>query len=119
MKTLKDLRKEVDSALKGKVKEALETFQSQREKDFEELVNLSEQLEKYENQKRDILKAQEAEAKNFIPSNKILNDSTLKMTHVEKLIREREKKIDALFLKLTKLPDSFYETFQFMRLIQG
>ena len=119
MKTLKDLKKEVDSALKGKVKEALEGFESQRNNDLQELANLNEQLETFQNQKKELLKTQETEAKNFIPSRKILNDSTLKMGHVEKLIRETEKKIDALFLKLTKLPDSFYETFKFMRLIQG
>ncbi len=119
MKTLKDLKKEVDSALKGKAKETLEAFQSQRENDLQELTNLNEQLEKFQNQKKELLATQEAESKNFIPSNKVLNECVFKMTHVEKLIRETEKKIDALFLKLTKLPDAFYETFKFMRLIQG
>ncbi len=119
MKTLKDLRKEVDSVLKGKANEVLKAFQSQRDNDLQELASLNEQLETFQNQKKELLKIQEAEAKNFIPSNKILNECVFKMTHVEKLIRETEKKIDALFLKLTKLSDSFHEAFKFMSLIQG
>ncbi len=119
MKTLKDLRKEVDSVLKGKANEVLKAFQSQRDNDLQELASLSEQLETFQNQKKELLKTQEAEAKNFIPSQKVLNECGLKMPHLEKLIREREKKIDALFSKLTKLPDSFHEAFKFMSLLQG
>jgi chromosome segregation ATPase len=119
MKTLKDLKKEVDSALKGKVKDVLEAFQSQRDNDLQEFANLNEQLEGFQNQKKELLRTQETEAKNFIPSQKILNECFLKMNHVEKLIRETQKKIDALFKKLTAYPESIKEIYPFLRLIQG
>jgi cell division septum initiation protein DivIVA len=119
MKTLKDLRKEVDSALKGKVKDALEAFQSQRDNDFQELESLHEQLEKFQDQKKELLETQGVEAKKFIPSQKILNECSLKMPHVEKVIRETEKKINSLFKTLTACPETIKEIYSYLKLIQG
>jgi len=119
MKTAKDWKKEVDSAFKEKANEALKAFQSERDKGFEELASLSEQLEKYANQKKELVATQEKEAKEFIPNSKILNECGLKMNHVNKNIRELQKRIDALFSKLTKLPDFFRDNYPFLKLIQG
>ena len=117
MKAAKDWKKETDKVLTEKAKELIKTYDGERQGLFEELASLSETLEKFENQEKEIIATQEKEAKEFIPNSKILNECGLKMGHVNKIIRETQKQIDALFLKLTKLPDFVKDVFPFIKLL--
>ena len=118
MKDIKTLRKEVDKALQGKLSGLVKTFNEEREQQLLELTSLYEQLEKYEDEKKKLIATQEAEAKNFIPSQKVLNECALKLQHFEKLIRERKKQIDLIFERLTTLPQ-FMKDYPFLKMIQG
>lgn len=119
MKTAKDFKKEVDSTLKEKSNEALKVFQAQREKDLEELASFSEQLEIFEKKKKDLLATQEAEKKNFAPSNRILSECYQKLHYTEQNIQGIQKLLDALFKKLTTIDKSVESVLPFMKLIQG
>lgn len=118
MKTVKDWKKEADKVLADKSKELIKAYDSERQGLFEELASLSETLEKFEAQKKELLATQETEAKNFIPSQKILNECALKLQHFEKLIRERKKQIEVVFGRLTSLPE-FMKDYPFFKMISG
>lgn len=106
MKTAKDWRKEIDSTLKEKANEFSKIFQSQREKDFEDLSNFSGQLEVLLEKKKELLATQEAERKNYLPSNIILNECYQKIHYAERNIEGVQKQIDDLFKKLTTIDKS-------------
>ncbi len=119
MKTAKDFKKEVDKALAEKVSEFSKIFQVQREKDFEDLVSFNEQLDGLEEKRKDLLATQEAERKNYLPSNIILNECYQKLHYTERNIEGVQKQIDSLFKKLTNFSESIKEIYPFMKLIQG
>lgn len=119
MKTMKDWKKEIEGALKEKGNEAFKTFQAHRDKDFEDLIQLSEQLHAFEVKLTVAKSQQEMESKKFIPLNSIMNETDRKIFYFQKNIAGVQKQIDALFKKLTSYPESIREIYPFMKLIQG
>ena len=119
MKTAKEWKKEIDGVLVGKASELLKNFQEQRDKGFEELSRLSGQLDDLEKKRKELVASQEAESKQFIPSNAVQFELGRKLHYREQDISGTITQIDVLFKKLTDLPKSIAEIFPLIKLIQG
>ena len=117
MKTAKEWKKEIDGVLVGKASELLKNFQEQRDKGFEELSRLSGQLDDLEKNKKELVASQEAESKQFIPSNAILFELGRKIHYRDQDIAATVKSIDVLFKKLTDLPQSISQIYPFLKLL--
>lgn len=117
--TSKEWRKKVDEILKGKVNEALKSFQVQREKDFEEIIKLDEEKHNFEVKLTVARSIQEKESKNFIPSNRVLNEQAQKIQYCERNVRAFQKQFGVLFAKLTTIDKSIETNFPlFLKLIE-
>jgi len=111
-----DVRKKIQMELKRNAEQFLKRFNSQRDADVEELSGLYLRLETLSDQKKVLVETQESESKNYLPNRKVLNQCELKLTHIEKEIRESNKRVDLLFSKLTTLPDGFLQVYPFFKM---
>ena len=117
MKTAKEWKKEINEILVSKANELLKNFQVQRDKGFEELATLSEQLEGFQKKRTELIASQEAETKQFIPSNGVLEELARKIHYRSKDIADIQNQIDQLFKKMVELPKSVQEIYPFVKLL--
>ena len=117
MKDIKTWKKEINEILVSKANELLKNFQAQRDKGFEELSRLSGQLDDLEKKKKELVAGQEAESKQFIPSNGVLEELARKIHYRSKDIADIQNQIDQLFKKMVELPKSVQEIYPFLKLL--
>ena len=117
MKTVKDWKKEVDKVLAEKVSGAIEDFQTARDQELSELAELSATLESREAEKKTM--TNELESLNMLTDQRRHRELSLKLRRLDRDVVSFRERRDTLFLKLTKLPDVFRDTYLFLKLIQG
>jgi len=104
MRTQADWRTEIDRLLSVKVAEAVAQVESQREKSFLELSELSTQLESLQHEKENLNKERATLNPLKDADMKALGLMDMRMTKISKQERSLQKRTSAIVAELTELP---------------